>query len=240
MLRAGGHRLEGGKAARYGALSQYYRRASRRVTLVSFRLVDQIHRTEMPALTAVEKHVLAYMGTHADDDGGGVFCGVATISKMTNLGIRTVERAIAELRRKQYLFDAGWVRRKRRFDIRLTGGGPVDDLTADDFRPTGDIRLTGGSTSASLTPDIRLSDVLSSNGSGPLTDPLTSSVCGTSPHGVASGVGEVKTAEDFMDDDDEDAGDPPLVVRQATEADWEKLDKGTLRRLPVDVLEAAV
>ena len=204
---------------------------------MSFKLVDQIHRTEMPDLTGVEKHVLAYMGTHADADGGGVFCGVATISKMTNLGTRTVERAIAELRRKQYLVDAGWVRRKRRFDIRLTGGCPVDDLTPDDFRLTGDIRLTGGSTSASVTPDIRLSDVLCSNGSGPLTDPLTLCRRGTSAHGVESGVGEVK---DFTDDDDEDAGDPPMVVRQATDADREKLNKAKLRRLPVDVIANVV
>jgi len=51
-------------------------------------------------------------------------------------------------------------------------------------------------------------------------------------------VGEIKTAEDVTDDDDEDAVDPPMVVRRATDADWEKLDKGTLRRLPVDVIAA--
>ena len=65
-------------------------------------------------------------------------------------------------------------------------------------------------------------------------------MCGTSAHGVVSGVGEVKAAEDFTDDDAEDAVDPPMVVRRATDADWEKLDKGTLRRLPVDVIEAAI
>ena len=61
---------------------------------------------------------------------------------------------------------------------------------------------------------------------------------GTSAHGVESGVGEVKAAEDFTDDDADDAVDSPMVVRQATDADWEKLDKGMLRRLPVDVIAA--
>jgi hypothetical protein len=40
--------------------------------------------------------------------------------------------------------------------------------------------------------------------------------------------------------DDEHAGDPPMVVRQATAADWENYDKATLRRLPVDVIADVV
>jgi hypothetical protein len=227
---------------------------------MSYKLVDQIHRTEMPGLTGVEKHVLAYMATHADEDGSGVFCGRNTISTMTNLGVRTVDRAIGELRRKGYLAEAGWMRRKRRFDICLTGASPSDDLSHDDLRPAGDTCRTGVSTSANLTPDICLSDVLSSKGSGPLSDPLTLSVCGTSAHGAVSDVGDVKNAAiaatlagepeeevcnalqtsavDFTDHDDEDAGDPPMVVRRITAADIEELERAKLRRLDTCVLEA--
>jgi hypothetical protein len=43
--------------------------------------------------------------------------------------------------------------------------------------------------------------------------------------------------EPFTDDEEEKAGEI-VVRRQATAADWEKLDKGTLRRLPVDVIAA--
>jgi hypothetical protein len=59
----------------------------------------------------------------AHDDGSQVFCGAATIARMTNLGQRTVERAIAGLRRKGYLVESGWRNRKRVFEIRPHGGG---------------------------------------------------------------------------------------------------------------------
>jgi hypothetical protein len=75
---------------------------------VSYKLVDQILRTEMPELSAPEKWVLTYMARHAHDDGSQVFCGAATIARMTKLGQRTVERAIAGLRRKGYLVESGW------------------------------------------------------------------------------------------------------------------------------------
>jgi hypothetical protein len=129
---------------------------------MSYKLVDQVHRTTMPDLTHVEKAVLAYMATHADDDGSGVFCGKARIAEKTNLGTRTVERAVAELRRKGNLVEAGWKGRKRAFDIRLTGGSPDDT------------RLTGGSTSANDDNDIRLSDPLSSKRSDQASDHLNS------------------------------------------------------------------
>jgi hypothetical protein len=47
---------------------------------VSYKLVDQILRTEMPELSAPEKWVLTYMARHAHDDGSGVFCGMTTIA----------------------------------------------------------------------------------------------------------------------------------------------------------------
>jgi hypothetical protein len=204
---------------------------------MSYKLVDQIHRTEMPALTGVEKHVLAYMATHASDDGSRVFCGEKRISDCTNLSVPTVHRATKALRTKGYLVEAGWTGgheggSKRIFDIRLCDGcGQPPEGSFSEPQPS-------ESTTTTITESNHNhhSDPLSSNGSGPLSNPLTLSRRGTSAHGGESGVGEVKTAEDFTDD--EDAVDPPMVVRQATDADREKFDKGTLKRLPVDVIAA--
>jgi hypothetical protein len=194
-------------------------------------------RTEMPDLTAPEKWVLAYMATHASDDGSRVFCGEKRISDCTNLSVPTVHRATKALRRKGYLVAAGWTGgheggSKRIFDIHLSDGcgQPAEGSFSEP--------QLSESTTTTITESNHNhhSDPLSSKGSGPLSNPLTLCRRGTSAHGVESGVGEVK---DFTDDD-EDAVDPPMVVRRATDADREKLDKGTLRRLPVDVIEAAI
>src|ERR1019366_7656389 len=120
---------------------------------------------EMPELSASEKWVLTYMAKHASDDGSGVFCGVTTIAKRTNLGTRTVERATSGLRRKGYLVKNGYRKQKRVFDIRLDGGCPDPDSQAGGGidTPNNDDRGSGGETSAAVAADIRLSDVRSSN-----------------------------------------------------------------------------
>jgi hypothetical protein len=132
---------------------------------MGYVLADQIARTPMPDLTGPEKHVLVTMVFYADRDGKNVFCGAKVLAANTSLGQRTVERAIAALRRKGYLVESGWRKRKRVFDIRLDGGCPDTDIPhredsadiADD-----DNRLSGGATSAAVAADVRLSDVRSS------------------------------------------------------------------------------
>jgi hypothetical protein len=153
-----GSRLEAGRPRDESALSQSYITT---IPVVSYRLVDQILRAEVTDLTATEKAVLVYMASYADDDGSGVFCGEALISKHTNFGVRTVDRATKGLREKGYLVESGWVRRKRIFsiDIRQIGASELDDS-----------RQSGASTYANESNDLRHCDPLSSNGSRPLSD----------------------------------------------------------------------
>jgi hypothetical protein len=128
---------------------------------MGYVLADQIARTPMPDLTGPEKHVLVTMAFYAHGDGKNVFCGAKVLAANTSLGQRTVERAIAALRRKGYLVESHFRNRKRVFDIRLDGGCPDTDIpdredsadsADDDNRRSGEVHPPlWRSTSASLT-----------------------------------------------------------------------------------------
>ena len=94
MPRAAGRRLGGGKAARYGALSQYYHGS---VALVSVRLMSWAFH-EAPTTRKGDLLVLLVLADHAHDDGGSAYPSVATIARLARMSERGVQTALRHLR----------------------------------------------------------------------------------------------------------------------------------------------